>query len=147
MEKREITRKQLITVMYENKFCTITDRQFRTKKRTYQISKIEKTEVRRNLLMFFPICILAFIFTYKFWDYLYVDERIYFIVVPFIIGLISLSFGTLYVYSKALGEPALFGFIPLLKKVRTNLDDAMFALENTNGSEYINVIEEESINE
>jgi len=142
MEKQHSRKEQLVNVFYEDKFCTITDRQFRTNKRTYQISKIEKTEVRRNLLMFFPVSILAILFAYKFWDYLYDDEKIMFIVIPLIIGFISISFGTLYIYSKALGEPALFGFIPSLKRVRRNLDDSMFDLENPDNSKYIENKEE-----
>lgn len=131
MEEQKSVSKQLVAMKHQSKFCTITDRQFRTKRRTYQISKVEKTEVRRNLLIFFPICLLALLFTYKFWAYLYTNEKIIILVASSIVGIISLSFGTLYVYSKALGEPALFGYIPSLMKIRTCLDDAMFSLEHT----------------
>ena len=85
----------------------VTERQFKTRKKTYKISKIEKTEIRRNLMFFFPISVLSLMFTYKFWDYLYTNEIIVIISLAIILGLSSLLFGTLYVYSKALGEPAL----------------------------------------
>ena len=114
---------------YKAPSYVVTKRQFKTKKKTYNISKIEKTEIRRNLIFFFPMSILSLIFTHKFWDYLYTDEVIFIIAMSIILGIASISLGTLYVYSKALGEPALFNFIPILKRVRYDIDEVMFDLE------------------
>lgn len=107
----------------------VTERQFKTLRRTYKISKIEKTEIRRNLIFFLPISILTLLFTYKFYDYLYSDEVFYLTIIPLILATVSVLFGTLYIYSKALGEPAMFGLIHTLKNVRWEVDEAMTNLE------------------
>ena len=107
----------------------VTDRQFKTLRRTYKISKIEKTEVRRNFIFILPISVLTLLFINKFWVYIYPGEAFWGITIAVITGLFSISFGTLYIHSKALGEPALFGFIPRLRRVRGEVDDAMNNLE------------------
>lgn len=107
----------------------VTDRQFKTVRRTYKISKIEKTEIRRNLIFILPLSILTLSFINKFWIYLYINEVVWGISLALITGLFSISFGTLYIHSKALGEPALFGFIPRLRRIRNEIDDAMNELE------------------
>lgn len=114
---------------FKKPFYVVTERQFKTKKKTYKISKIEKTEIRRNFIVFFPISILSLLFTYKFWNYLYTNEVIFIISLSLIVGFASLLLGTLYIYSKALGEPAIFNFIPVLRKIRNEIDEAMFTLE------------------
>lgn len=107
----------------------VTGRQFKTVRRTYKISKIEKTEVRRNLIFILPLSILTLLFINKFWIYIYSGEAFWGITIALITGLFSISFGTLYIHSKALGEPALFGFIPRLRRIRGEIDDAMNDLE------------------
>jgi len=113
-------------------YYIVTERQFKTRKKTYKISKIEKTEIRRNFIFLLPIALLSLIFTYKFWDYLYTGEVFFIISASIITGIASILLGTLYVYSKALGEPALFNFIPVLRRVRNEVDDVMFELEEKN---------------
>ncbi len=120
----------------------VTDRQFKTVRRTYKISKIEKTEIRRNLIFILPLSILSLLFINKFWVYIYPGEAFWGITIALITGLFSISFGTLYIHSKALGEPALFGFIPKLRRIRNEVDDAMNELEEK--SNYTDIENEES---
>jgi hypothetical protein len=81
------------------------------------------------------------LFINKFWIYIYSSEAIWGISIAVITGLFSISFGTLYIHSKALGEPALFGFIPRLRRIRNEIDDAMSELEEK--SDYMEMTKDE----
>lgn len=119
----------------------VTNRQFKTLRRTYKISKIEKTEIRRNFIFILPLSILTLLFINKFWIYLYPTEAFWGITIAISTGVFSVLFGTLFIHSKALGEPALFGFIPKLKRIRNEVDDAMSELEEK--SNYVDMQNEE----
>jgi hypothetical protein len=121
--------KKTSAYIFNTSYCTVTERQFKTKRRTYLISKIEKTEIRRNFIVFFPIFILCLLFAQKFWDYLYVHEIVILGIVSVIGGYCSFAFGTLYVQSKALCEPSLLHRVSNLKKIRFAIDDAMLKIE------------------
>ena len=114
---------------YIGKQCSVTDRQFKTRRRTYLISKIEKTEIKRNFLIFLPMFALSFLFTFKFWKFLYNGEIFLLLIFSIVGSIFSFMFGTLQVYSKALGEPALFGFIPTLKHIRNSIDNSMIKMD------------------
>lgn len=114
--------------IYLNTRFKVTERLLSTPRRTYQISKIEKTEVRRALLpIFLPFIIILPIFSFRFSPWLYWYEELSLFAVSLLLSIIGILFGTLNIQSKAVNETAAIGLIKTLKEVRVAVDSAIDA--------------------
>lgn len=117
-------------IIFKNKRSSITSDQFKTLRKTYMISKIEKIELKYSFLFLLPISIFLLMMSNKYSLFLYDHEiiSIYIFSVFSIIG--SLGFGVIQIHTKTMQETAIMGFLPELKKIRHSLDEAMFLNEN-----------------
>ena len=104
----------------------VTTKLFRTRRQTYQISRIEKTEVRRTFLPFVLPLIVAIIYgMHQFHEYLYDNEKLFLLILAASGLVIGLFVGSLSVQSKALGEVAAIGSVRRLQQVRRAIDEAI----------------------
>ena len=104
----------------------VTTKLFRTRRQTYQISRIEKTEVRRTFLPFVLPLIIAIIYgMHQFHEYLYDNEKLFLLILAASGLVIGLFVGSLSVQSKALGEVAAIGSVRRLQQVRRAIDEAI----------------------
>jgi hypothetical protein len=108
--------------------CLVTRRQLKTLRRTYQISRIEKTEVRRPALV---ICVLLAAaltaFAYRWRELLDYPSGEHIGVGLTVAGLlvVGLRLGALVVQSKALEEIAVWGDYGRLRRLRAAVDQAV----------------------
>jgi len=105
--------------------CTITSRQFKTRTKTYLIKNIEKSSVHYTFLFLLPLALLLTGFIYRFEKFLYENEILYGYGIAVLMVLMSVTFGSLKIYTRVIEDKALFGFIPTIKKVRNKLDEAI----------------------
>lgn len=117
-------------ILYRDGRFLVTTKLFRTPRQTYQISRIEKTEVRRTALPFVVPLVLG-LGGFAWWanDYLYHSELLFLIVLCTALLIPAWFFGTLSVRSKALGEIATIDRIHKLQQVRAAIDDAIDRLD------------------
>ncbi len=113
-------------VFYKTAFSSVDQNLFKTRKQTYRINNIEKTEIKRVFFYYaFPICLLISLFAFNFWEYLYDNEKTIIIAGVVSLTVISWNIGVLYVHSKALREAAMMGTVWKLRRLRYALDEAM----------------------
>ena len=105
--------------------CSITEKQFKTRTKTYIIKNIEKSSIHYSLLFMLPIAILIVIFINRFQKYLYDYEITGGYVLSVVLFLLSISIGSLKIYTRVLEDKAVFGFIPNIKRLRNKLDEAI----------------------
>jgi len=105
--------------------CSITEKQFKTRTKTYIIKNIEKSSIHYSLLFMLPIAILIVAFTYRFENYLYDYEIKWSYILSLILFVLSVSMGSLKIYTRVIEDKAVFGFIPSIKKIRNTLDEAI----------------------
>ncbi len=123
--------KQRGDVLYEDSRFLVTTKLLRTPRKTYQISRIEKTEVRRTALPFvlpISLALLCFYFWAARWMYWY--EEVGAVVIALSILILAWLVGTLSIHSKALGEIATIDRVRRLQKVRAAVDDAIQRLDD-----------------
>jgi hypothetical protein len=118
-------------ILYEDLRFVVTTKLFRTPRQTYQISRIEKTAVYRSFLPFcLPFAFVLVLFAWVWQEYLYSHELIGLLFLAAGLAAISLTIGTLSIYSKALGETAAFDLIWRLKRLRNAVDEAIDRYED-----------------
>jgi hypothetical protein len=117
-------------IFYKDYRFLVSTKLFRTTRQTYQLSRVEKTEVRRSFFPFiFPLVVASLYFCYAWQRFMYDQEIMVVCIVSATLLLFSLVFGTLSIHSKALGEIAAFGTVKRLQRVRTEIDFAIESLD------------------
>lgn len=114
---------------------------FKTARRSYRISDIEKVTIKRPLFWFgLPLSIGALLLTTEYSPYLYEIEKQICILMFTVVPVILWNIGTLSLTSKSYrNDDAITGFMPFLKKDRHELENRMFEINKST----INVEEEE----
>jgi len=126
LASREVEGTGIGEQVYKDWRFLVTTKLFRTRRQTYQISRIEKTEVRRSFLPFvLPIVIAILYGMHQFHEYLYDNEKLTLLLFAAGSLVFGLFVGTLSVQSKALGEVAAFGSVRRLQRVRRAIDKAI----------------------
>lgn len=117
-------------IFYKDDRFLVSTKLFRTARQTYQLSRVEKTEVRRSFFPFiFPLVMASLYFCYAWQQFMYGHEIMVVCGVSIALLLFSLVFGTLSIHSKALGEIAAIGTVKQLQRVRTEIDFAIESLD------------------
>ncbi len=117
-------------IFYKDYRFLVSTKLFRTTRQTYQLSRVEKTEVRRSFFPFiFPLVVASLYFCYAWQRFMYDQEIMIVCGLSVALLLFSLVFGTLSIHSKALGEIAAFGTVWKLQQVRTEIDFAIESLD------------------
>jgi len=111
--------------IFEDGVLSITKTQFKTRRKTYMISKIEKIEVNYAFLFLLPIALFLVFLCRQYSLFMYSYEIIAIYIFSFFSIVISLSLGVIRIHSRSMQETAVLGFIPNLKKIRSALDEAM----------------------
>ncbi|MEM7619988.1 MAG: hypothetical protein AAF228_05935 [Pseudomonadota bacterium] len=113
-------------IYYDDGRFKVTDKYLKTPRKTYQISRIEKVSIVRDIFFMGLVPTLALLgFSWQFGAYFYPIEAKIILLIPAIILYTTFRFGTLYITSKALGEPAVIWKYDILVNVREALDKAM----------------------
>jgi hypothetical protein len=101
---------------------------FKTARRSFRISDIEKIAIKRPLLWFsLPIAIGSFALLSGYQPYLYIHERWLCMVGIFLLPLLGWYIATLNVTSKAYSnDVAAIGYMPTLSAARNALDMVIF---------------------
>lgn len=101
---------------------------FKTARRSYRISDIEKIAIKRPLLWFsLPIAVGSFALLSNFQSYLYVHERWLCMAGFILLPLLGWFVATLNVTSKAYtNDVAAIGWMPTLSAARNALDKVIF---------------------
>ena len=120
---------------YIDNYVTITARLFRTRRRTYQLSRIEKTEVKRIILPYvLPVAVGLLIFTWHFAELMDAFEQGMFVLISALLLLLGINVGVMSVTSKALEEICLYGSIGYLKYIRDLVDEGIEKIDLDSGS-------------
>lgn len=103
---------------------------FRTPRRSYRISDIEKVTIKRPLFWFgLPLSLGCFVLTTEYAPYLYEIEKQICIGMFTALPLLLWNIGTLSLTSKSYrNDDAVTGFMPRLKRTRTALENRMFEI-------------------
>lgn len=113
---------------------------FKTPRRSYRISDIEKVTIKRPLFWFgLPLGLGCLMLLNEYSLYLYEIEKLICVGMFTLMPLLLWNIGTLSLTSKSYrNDDAVTGFMPTLKRTRTDLENRMFEI-----SEHENQIEME----
>lgn len=116
-------------VYFNNGKLLVADNLFRTPRRSYRISDIEKVTIKRPMFwMGIPLAIGSFLMLSEYSAYLYQNEKYICIAMFTIVPLILWNIGTLSVTSKSYtNDDAITWFMPSLKKAREALEARIIA--------------------
>ena len=118
----------LKNVVYQKGRIVITPEIFKTARRTYKISRIERLHLKRPWFVFsLPLSLSSYLLLDTYHAYLYSHEiyACYFIMLA--LPLILFNIGTLSVTSKSYtSDSAITGFMPFLKDVRSALENVLY---------------------
>lgn len=123
------------SIIFRKDDIVVSTALFKTARRSYRISDIEKIAIKRPLLWFsLPIAIGSFALLSGFQPYLYVHERWFCMAGMFLLPLMGWFIATLNVTSKAYtNDVAAIGYMPTLAAARNALDTVIFqANDKTN---------------
>lgn len=106
----------------------VTDKIFKTARRTYKISHIERIHLKRPWFLFgLPLSIGSFFLLSMYGDYLYPIESVLCLFTMLVLPIILFFVGTLSITSKALtNDNAITGFMPTLKQTRNALEEVLY---------------------
>lgn len=115
-------------IIYSKDDIIVSTALFKTARRTYRISDIEKIAIKRPLLWFsLPIALGSFALLSNFQSYLYVHERWFCMAGFILLPLIGWFIATLNVTSRAYtNDLAAIGWMPTLSAARNALDTVIF---------------------
>ena len=115
-------------IIYSKDDIVVSTALFKTARRSYRISDIEKIAIKRPLLWFsLPIAIGSFALLSGFQHYLYVHERWFCMAGIFLLPLLGWYVATLSITSKACtNDVAAIGYMPDLAAARNALDTVIF---------------------
>jgi len=116
-------------VYYKSGKLLVSNNLFRTPRRSYRISDIEKVTIKRPLFWIgVPIAIGSFMMLTEFSAYLYEEEKYICIALFSLLPLILWNIGTLSVTSKSYAnDDAITGFMPSLRNAREALENRIIA--------------------
>ena len=124
-------------VYFNNGKLLVADNLFRTPRRSYRISDIEKVTIKRPLFWLgVPLAIGSFLLLSEYSAYLYQEEKYICIAMFTALPLLLWNIGTLSITSKSYtNDDAITWFMPSLKKARYALEDRIIAQakESKNG--------------
>mgnify|MGYP000642041802 CR=1 FL=1 len=114
-------------IKYKKGNFIVTNRQFKTPKRTYQLSKIEKVELKRPaFLMSLPIGSLLIALSFSFSSCII---PFYIRGISFALGVVAIlscwSIGTLYLHSRTLSDSALTFDMGTLRGIREAIEESI----------------------
>ncbi len=127
---------------YKNGALLVQGNLFKTARRSYRISDIEKVNIKRPLFWLgLPLALGCIMLRIEYSAYLYDIEKQLCVVMFTAVPLILWNIGTLSLTSKSYrNDDAVMGFMPTLKKARLALENQIFksygtqiALEEDNG--------------
>lgn len=105
----------------------VTARSFRARNRTFMLRNVERTQLRRPVLVFalaFAAC--AYGFTFSFASLIYDYELPWLLVPPVLAMLAAAQIGVLTLRSRALGEDGVvIGRHTRLRRIRVAIDEAL----------------------
>ena len=112
-------------IYYKDSRLMVADNLFRTPRRSYRISDIEKVTIRRPLFwMSIPLAIGSFMLLSEYSVYLYQDEKYMCLAMFTLVPLILWNIGTLSVTSKSYtNDDAITWLMPNLNKARNALEN------------------------
>lgn len=115
-------------IRYQNGSNMVTDKLFKTARKSYRLSDIEKITFRRTFFwVSLPLAIASYLFLNEFSKYLFAYERVLCVVMYTIVPIACWFIGTLSVTSKSLtNDNAATGYMPHLKQVREAIESAIF---------------------
>ena len=118
----------LKNAVYKKGEILVTPNLFKTAKRTYQISRIERIQIKRPLFIFsLPISLFSFLLLNNYFDYLYLKEVFICCFLMTGLPLVAYNIGTLSVTSKSYtSDNAITGYMPILKDVRGALESVLY---------------------
>lgn len=116
-------------VYFNNGKLMVADNLFRTPRRSYRISDIEKVTIKRPLfLLGIPLAIGSFMMLSEYSAYLYSHEKYICLAMFTIFPILLWNIGTLSVTSKSYtNDDAITWFMPSLKKARYALEERIIA--------------------
>ena len=110
----------------ETRRCSVTRKQFRTPRKSYRLSRIEKVSLsRRTFYMWLPIGAGMLSFQHGLSELLYPHEKLAITGTAIVLTLLTWNLGAIVIQSKALSEIAMVGWYGGLRKVKAALDDAL----------------------
>jgi len=116
-------------IYFDNGKLLVADNLFRTPRRSYRISDIEKVTIKRPIFwMGIPLAIGSFLLLIEYSPYLYEIEEYICIAMFTIIPFILWNIGTLSVTSKSYSnDDAITSLMPSLKQARYALEQRIIA--------------------
>lgn len=121
-----VSRKRDENIYYDDGKFIVTDKNLKTPRKTYRLSRIEKISLRRDPFYFALAIALPLLgFLWAFNGLLYQGERIALVVIPLVLVGLTARLGVLYVESRTLGEMAALAQMTKLRDVRQAVEDAI----------------------
>ncbi len=116
-------------IIYRNRKIYVSDKLFRTPRRSYRISDIEKITLKRSFfLMCLPLALGSFFLLQEYEPYLYDVEKAVCAAMFTLVPIACWFIGTLSVTSKSYkDDDAITGFMPTLIKAREAIESVIFA--------------------
>ena len=116
-------------VYFDNGKLLVSDNLFRTPRRSYRISDIEKVTIKRPLFWLgVPLAIGSFLLLSEYSAYLYVEEKYICLAMFTILPLLLWNIGTLSITSKSYSnDDAVTWFMPSLRRARYALEERIIS--------------------
>lgn len=123
----------MTNIIYQSRRLMVSDTLFRTPRRSYKVSQIQKISIKRPFFWFgLPIAAGSYFLLTEFSPYLYSYECIACLGTMFGLPMVTWFIGTLSVTSKAFNnDDAITGFMPSLQKAREALEQVIFNTPST----------------
>lgn len=112
---------------YKSGSLLVKDNLFRTARRSYRISDIEKLSIKRPMFwVIIPLAVGSFMLLSEYSPYLYQIEKYICLAMFTLVPLIFWNIGTLSITSKSYAnDDAVTGFMPRLKKARYAIEECI----------------------
>ena len=115
-------------ILYQKGQILVTQRLFKTARRSYKIHYIERIHLKRPWFFFgLPISIGSYLLLNNYKEYLYQEEIILCLLMMLVLPVILYFIGTLSITSKSYtNDNAVTGFMPTLKRTRHALEEVLY---------------------
>lgn len=116
-------------IIFKTRSIFVSDRLFRTPRRSYRLSDIEKLTIKRPLfLTSLPLAVGCYFLLKEYAPYLYQGEKAFCVAMFTVAPFLSWFIGTLSVTSKSLrDDDAITGYMPTLRKAREAIEEVIFS--------------------
>lgn len=117
------------TIIFKTRSLTVSNHLFRSPRRSYRLSDIEKLSIKRPLtLICLPLAVGFYFLLQEYDTYLYEYEKWVCIFMFTLAPILSWCVGTLSITSKSLNnDDAITGYMPTLKRARTAIESVIFS--------------------